>query len=404
MGGPISGARYYLVVVDPAAEAIVWYLDIGAMTGLENASGSGFHFIPGATPADDRVLMTVDKQFLYEWAMDGRTTNVRDFAPAGECNGGPGAVGPCVHHDAYTSNFTGNTYVLSTGVSDMDQDGTVWEDHCANSRFLNDGYQILDPNFTVLGDTMLMTDLGFDPTIDGGPVAEMLAGRPSGCMSDNWQHSFDDSYGLIDWTHVNSVSASSFDGKTEVVDISLKEWSLLVRIDAATGDIVWRLSPHDDYTDWEVRKWPALEGSSLFVGQHDVHATSESTVMVYDNRGDPGATRVIELELDPKTSIATIRKSWSLANSMGDSLVCGVEGTGRYVPGTKSDHVLAMCNDRFTIVEMSDTTGTPNVVPPLSIELPDSVADPFCTSGGPAERRDLKGWHKAYPLATVGQF
>ena len=401
--GPGSGARYYILIVDPVAEAIVWYMDVGALTGLSNASGSGFHYIPGATPADDRMLMTVGKAYLYEWSMDGTTINVHDFAPGGECDGTPGAMGPCVHHDAFASNFTGNTYVLSTGLSEVDQTGTAWEDECEYSRFLDDGFSVLDSSFALVSDTYLMTDLGFDPTVDGGPTAEMLATRPSGCFADNWLHTFDDSSGVIDWTHINAVSASSYGG-SEVVDISLKEWSQIIRLDAATGDVIWKLSPHEDYTDWDVRKSPAIDGSAEFVGQHGVHATGANTIMLFDNRGDPGASRVIELDLDPKTYVATIRKSWSLANGMGDELVCGVEGSGEYVPGTKDDHVVAMCNDRFTIVEMSDATGASGVVPPLSIELSDTVAEPFCTSGGPAERRDLQGWHKAFPLARVGEF
>ena len=402
-GGPMSRARYYVLVVDPSAEAIVWYMDVAALTGLENSSGSGFHFIPGATPADDRMLMTVGKAYLYEWSMDGQTTKVHNFAPGGECEGGPGAMGPCVHHDAYGSNFTGNTYVLSTGLSDTDQTGTAWEDECEDSRFLDDGFSVLDSSFDFVSDTFLMADLGFDPTVDGGPVADFLATRPTACFADNWLNTFDPTSGIIDWTHVNSVAASSYGG-SEVVDLSLREWGQIVRLDPATGDVIWRLSPHEGYSDWDVRKSPAIEGSAEFEGQHAVHATSANEIMLFDNRGDAGASRVIELELDSKTSVATIRKSWSLANGMGDPLVCGIEGSGEYVPGTKDDHVLAMCSDRFTIVEMGNSTGASGVVPALAIELPDTVAEPFCTSGGPAERRDLQGWHKAFPLARVGEF
>jgi hypothetical protein len=350
--------------------------------------------------------MTVNKQFLYEWTLDGRQTNLFDSAPGGECDGTVGAMGPCVHHDAFTSDFTGNTYVLSTAVTDMDQTGTVWAEGdfaCEDSRFLDDGIHVLDPSFGVVGTHHLMADYGYDPTVDGGPAALMHAARPTGCFSDNWEHSFDPSFGLIDWTHINSVSASSFGG-TEVFDISLKEWSQIIRFDATTGDLLWTLSADDDYTDWNVRKFPILEGASIFIGQHDVHATSDTTIMLYDNRGDPGSTRVLELELDSKTSEATIRKSWALVNGLGDPITCGVEGTGQYVPGTKSDHVLAICGERFTISELSDATGATGTPPPLAIELPDAPGSPYCTKGGPAERRDLQGWHKAYPMAYVGEF
>jgi hypothetical protein len=29
---------------------------------------------------------------------------------------------------------------------------------------------------------------------------------------------------------------------------------------------------------------------------------------------------------------------------------------------------------------------------------------PFCASGGPADRNFIRGWHRAFPLATVGEF
>jgi hypothetical protein len=80
-----------------------------------------------------------------------------------------------------------------------------------------------------------------------------------------------------------------------------------------------------------------------------------------------------------------------------------VEGTAQLVPGT-TDHVLSMCNDRYDVVEMNDPTGATGTPPPLSIELPESPTEPFCTSGGPDSRMDIHGWHKAYPMANLGDF
>src|SRR4029078_10199093 len=57
-----AGARYSVVAVDVDAETIVWYLDIEAMTGITNASGSGFHYQEGLTSTDDRILPKSEKR------------------------------------------------------------------------------------------------------------------------------------------------------------------------------------------------------------------------------------------------------------------------------------------------------------------------------------------------------
>src|SRR6185295_19944934 len=46
--GEPGGASYYLVAVDVDAETIVWYLDVGAMTGLGGA-GTAFLYNQGPT-------------------------------------------------------------------------------------------------------------------------------------------------------------------------------------------------------------------------------------------------------------------------------------------------------------------------------------------------------------------
>jgi hypothetical protein len=403
--GPLGDAKYYLVVLDPTAESIVWYLDISAATGTPESEGSGFHYIPGPTPDLDRVLMTVNHRTLYEFSMDGKITNMLDLGGGGECDGVTGSYGPCPHHDAFTSQVTGDTYVLATRVSELDQTGTVWEDSCDDSLFIDDGWQVLDPNWDLVDEKYMMSDYDYDPTVDGGPTAEMLAGRPTGCFSDNWARHFDPAHGLIDWTHSNSISTSDFGG-SEVIDFSLKEWSQVVRIDATTGDILWIFSSDTDYSDWgTLRKAAGVDGAAMIVGQHDVHATAEDRIMMLDNRGEMSGTRVVEVSFRTKpTPQATLEKAWQLVNGIGDELTCGVEGTGRYVPGTTSDHVVAMCNDRYTVVELNDATGGVGTPPPLSIELPDVAGDPFCTSGGPDARNDIHGWHKAYPMANIGQF
>jgi hypothetical protein len=403
MAGPISGAKYYLIAVDAEAEAIVWYLDIGAVTGLDNATGSGFRYQPGAVAGDDRILMTINRQFLYEWSLDGKTIHVYDMAPGGECDGSSDALGPCPHHDAFISPVTNDTYVLATKVSDQTEVGTLWEDHCTrDSYFLNDGFAKIDPKWKTAEMRFMMTDYGYDPTVDGGPEASMVIGRPNACESDNFAHSFNPGIGLIDWMHINAIDVSDYGGP-EVIDLSFKQYDQIVRIDADTLDVVWKFSAQDGYSDFPaLAKVPAIVGVANIIGQHDVHAVDEDVLMMFDNRGDMNGSRVVEVDLGRKAP--TITKSWAMVNSLGDPLSCGVEGTGEYVPGTTDDHVIGMCNDKYTISELDDPTGADGAAPPLTITIPDGVMADFCSVGGPENRVDINGWHKAYPMVNVGEF
>jgi len=401
--GEPGGPSYYLVAVDVDAEAIVWYLDVGAMTGL-SASGSGFHYQQGLTPQEDRVLLNVSKRRMYQWAFDGTEIHSRDFAPDGECSGDAGSAGPCVHHDVFTSNDTGNTYMLSTSASAQDAIGTAWESNCGTgSLFFEDGFRVVDEDWDDLAEYSLMADYGYDPTIDGGPSAAGVAARPEACDSSLW-NSFDPAYGYIEWTHVNSISASSFGG-SEVVDLSLREWDQILRFDAATGDLVWKLSSNSGYSDWgSVRKESTIAGRASFKGQHDVHAIGDDTLLMLDNNGNGGSgSRVLELELRSMPLSATITKAWAVVDAAGDPLNCTIEGTGQQVPD--SDHVLAMCATGYSFAELDDPTGNSGTAPPLFVNLADGRgAEPVCTTGGPTNIHDIQGWHKGYPASRLGEF
>jgi hypothetical protein len=400
-----TGDRYYLAAVDLEAEAIVWYLDVAAMAGTDGGTGRGFRYQPGATPSEDRILATVDKRYLFEWRFDGTETNAHDFASMDECEGVAGSTGPCVHHDAYVSDVTGQSYVLATRMSGTDATGTDWEAPCGTgSRFLDDGFQILDSSWAVTSEHYLMGDYGYDPTVDGGPNAALLAARTDGCVAGTWGRAFDPAYGGIDWTHANSLTASRF-GASEVVDISFKEWDQVVRFDGMSGALVWRLSPNPADSDWGTLGIAAgVTGAAAFADQHDVHATGASTVMMMDNQGDRAGARIVEIGLQRRPLGATILKSWALVDDAGDPLSCSLEGSGEYVPGTSSTRVLAMCNDHHSFAELVDATGNTGTPPPVYVYLPDGTTDPFCTTGGPAAVTDIHGWQRAFPLASVGAF
>jgi hypothetical protein len=245
-----------------------------------------------------------------------------------------------------------------------------------------------------------MDDYGYDPAVDGGPNADRHANRPHACMGDTWSRSFPD--GVVDWTHANSIAALMV-GDTEFVDISIKEWDQVVRFNAETGALVWRLSPHADYTDWgTIEMDPGIVGTTDFADQHSVKAIGPNKILMLDNQGDTGGARALQIRLDPSGPSATIEKSWAMVNAGGNPLECELEGSAVMVPG--SDNPLVLCANLRIAAELDDATGNTGTAPPLVISLPNGESEEFCTTGGPPERSSLRGWHRAFPLATVGAF
>jgi hypothetical protein len=400
-----TSAKYYVIGVDPQAETIVWYLDIQAMTGLTRAAGSSFRYEAGVTPAEDRILMNINQRYLYEWYFDGTESRLWDFSPSHECDGRTGSEGPCVHHDVNTSDATGDTYVLSTRPSDVDVTGTEWEDDCgAASRFLDDGFRVLDSSWNVVNEYYIISDLGYDPATDGGPLAAVMSGRRGECSNSNWDQTFDPIYDIIDWTHQNSIAASSF-GSDEVVDMSFRDWNQVIRVDAATGDVLWHLSSDPAYSDFDFSKAAGIAGRPDFAGQHAVHAVAEDRLLMMDNKGNVTDSRALEVSIDTDTFEARIEKSWAIVDDAGSALTCPIEGSAEQIPGTTSDHVLTLCNGAHAVIELDDPSGGTGEPPPLFIELPNGHgAEPICTVGGPTSINDFHGWHKAFPAASIGEF
>ena len=93
-----------------------------------------------------------------------------------------------------------------------------------------------------------------------------------------------------------------------------------------------------------------------------------------------------------------------VVQSMTNTDTADIEGTAQQVPGSTNDRVLSACDAAYAIMELGDPTGATGTAPPLYISLPDGTTDDYCTSGGPSTRNQMQGWHKAYPLATVGEF
>jgi hypothetical protein len=249
-----------------------------------------------------------------------------------------------------------------------------------------------------------MEDFEYDPVTDGGPHEGV-----SDCASSTWGTNF--AYDAIDWTHVNSISASSTFGGPEMVDLSLKQWDQIVRLNPITNDLVWRLSPHESYSDMDLVMGPGVTGAATFGDQHDVHSDGAGHLLMFDNTGDTDS-RVLRISFKgavgraPPTT-ATIDRSWIMVDADGNPLSCPIEGSGEIVPGTSGSSVLALCNAEYTIAELSDPDGeidddgdgVPDDVPALVVSLPESE---YCPGG--TDRDSIGGWFRAFPLATLGEF
>jgi hypothetical protein len=338
----------------------------------------------------------IGKQRVAELGFDGMTVSAVDSLG---CDGT--GSGPCFHHDAWKSDVTGKTYVLST-IQDLDMDtsDTAWEDAgCTESYFNDDGFSVLTgTKLTDVG--YLMDDFDYDPTKDGGPRE-----GTGGCSSSTWGTNFE--YDSIDWTHVNSISASTTGGTNELVDVSLKQWDQIVRINPITNDVVWRLSPHEGYSDMDIVMAAGVAGAPTFGDQHDVHSDGDGHLLMLDNTGDT-STRALRISflgalgMDSPTT-AVIDRSWILLDADGDPLFCPIEGSAEIVPGTSGQSVLALCNATYTISELSDSDGDidgdGDGVPALVVSLPNLD---YCPGG--IDRASIMGWYRAFPLERVGEF
>jgi hypothetical protein len=399
-----SGVHANLFVLDTLNESIVWYLDVSAMTGIPDAQVTGWRYQPATDSDPARILAIIDRRYIDEWAFDGTLRRSHDFAPLDQCDGTADARGPCAHHDVLTDD-RGTTYLLTGRTSSLPTTGTDWA-ACSSSSFVNDGYRMLDADFETVASYSLMTDYGYDPTVDGGPdVPPFISATSDSCWANTWSAYLGGD--VIDWTHVNSIDRSTDSGE-EVLDLNVRNFDQILRLDADDGSVVWSLANDPMYSDWRLRIASGIDGTRGFGGEHDVHSIGAATLLFLDNLGDPAGARALRISLDASSSTATIDRSWALVDAAGTPLVCPVEGSAELVPGTRGAHVLAACNDEFTVVELDDAAGystSSTIEPPLVISLPeDGASEDFCDTGGPAHRNSLHGFYRAFPLEMVGSF
>jgi hypothetical protein len=397
-GSTSVGSHAQFIVLDTEAQTAVWSLDVSHMTGLEDPTVTGWRYQRATMETPARLLVLVDKRYLYDWTFDGGLRGFRDFGAT--C--ADDRTGPCAHHDVIQSEETGYTYAITSKVSNQDPTDTLWEECGTESKFVNDGFEVLDEEYRKMDEFYLMTDYDYDPTVDPGPYSRRVTSASGVCAASIWVNWLRGD--VIDWTHANSLDLSIVGG-VEVLDISLHGWDQIVRVNADDGSWITTLGGDPDYSELgSLRMAKGIQGDATFSAQHDVHSVGYDTVMMLDNLGDNAGARVLRisnLSADP-----TIDRNWPLIDAAGKPMDCPVEGSAQEVPGTGGDNVLSVCQDEFAIVELSEYHGDASSSghPPLFISLPDGETEDYCSVGGPANRRFLRGFYRVYPLASLGAF
>jgi len=398
-GASSTGSHAQFMVLDTEAQTAVWYLDVAQMTGLDDPTVTGWRYQRATMDTPARLLVLIDKRYLYDWTFDGGLRGYHDFGAT--C--ADDQTGPCAHHDVIQSEETGNTYAIVSKESKQDPTDTLWEECGTESKFLDDGFQVLDDAYGKLTEFYLMSDYGYDPTVESGPYDRAVTSSSDVCAASIWMDYL--SGEVIDWTHMNSLDLSVVGG-VEVLDISLHGWDQVIRVNADDGSYITSIAGDSDYSDLgSLRMAKGIDGDATFSAQHDVHSVGYDTLMMLDNLGDrTGGSRVLRISnisTDP-----TIDRNWPLIDATGKPMECPVEGSAQEVPGASGNNVLSVCQDAYAVIELSEFHGDVSSTghPPLFISLPDGETDPYCSVGGPSSRRYLRGLYRAYPLAALGSF
>ena len=93
-----------------------------------------------------------------------------------------------------------------------------------------------------------------------------------------------------DYMHINSIALDPADNN---LIISCRNIDTIMKIDASTGDILWKLSGlGDDF---------GLTANQKTSRQHYAHYTDQGSITVFDNGNTNAQTRVVEYWLDENT-------------------------------------------------------------------------------------------------------
>jgi hypothetical protein len=260
--GPATG----LFVVDTAG-ITRFYL------GIDNELAGPAMVWAAVKLLDDGTLLFVRNETLYQVTELGE---ILLELPAADMDL------PSLHHEILLLP-NGNYMALSLAFEDHTYPGRLGDQHVAGDlivEFTREGEVVWTWNsFDHLDPLRLREDIDAPPYIDPATGEESL-----------------------DWTHGNGLIYESGD---DTVILSLRHQDWILRIDRATGEIVWRLGDEGDFT--------LAEGSRWFFHPHSPEWQSDGTLLLYDNAiGDPNPpaegsrSRAVRFELDQTAMTAAV--------------------------------------------------------------------------------------------------
>ncbi len=404
--------KQYLVLWDTVRDVVTWYLDVQAETaGIDI---SGFDVVPSLTdPTDRNILLMLDNRNVYEFNWSGKLVSVLGsdgpVDPWPSCE--TGMNGPCPHHDL-TRDQAGYLWTVGARIDVESPLVAPWDLVClGETSFVNDGLMKVAGGLVIDSD-WLMNELVHDPASYPGPTPEDVP-CSYGDFSDQLGRS-----NLIDWTHVNSIDRVP--GSGAGILLSLAEHGEIVFYNANTDTVIWGVATDGRPTDLTVSLHPGRTFNFNTVAyseddqerwdyQHDVHSVVGGAIDFFDNHAewDSAQSRVVRLRVEYPN--AYIMASWNFPfDPMDlDKYACNSRGSARVVPGTavvsadpqSVPHyygtMLALCAKTNSVIELTADDGTPA---PLGYEL--TIAPSACSSD---PGRVTEGWHRAYPIMSLGQ-
>lgn len=146
----------------------------------------------------------------------------------------------------------------------------------------------------------------------------------------------------VDWTHGNGLD---YDERDDSLIVSLRMQDALLKLDRATGNVVWVLGDASDWPETLAKRVLRPEGQVVLPWhQHAPSITSAATVMIFNNvnfnerpfrpSSDPPQrySRAVEYKLNPREG--EVQQAWSSESAGPEALLSMAMGDADLLPKT----------------------------------------------------------------------
>jgi len=127
----------------------------------------------------------------------------------------------------------------------------------------------------------------------------------------HWCQYHDREGGKNDVTHANSIF---YDADEDTIILNVRNTNTFYKIDHATGEIIWALGEHGDFT---LMDRFGRERTSLFYHAHSIEQIDDNRFIIFDNdlhnqtKQYSFRSRILEIEIDEEAMIAQEVWSWT---------------------------------------------------------------------------------------------